>query len=338
MRLVPGATEEDLFLRRFLLELPAAWPDASCVVFTDPVNHDRFEPYDRVCVEEDRSWLPWSVSPLARAIADAKIDRLLTPLALAPRRCPVPMVSLVMQVHTLRDPGLASQFWGGVRAGQLEQNARCSARVLVPSEFARRSLLEWIRVPYERCTITGVGADHLSSGPQPRSVEEPYFLAVCPTRGDLGVDLLLRTFRNLSEQISHLLVVAGEPGDAEPADWGDRVIRFHQLPAASLVGLYQHAEAALCLASHDSSAMAVLEALGAGARVVAGKVGAVQELARNAPMYCDPARPGSLAGALQFAAGESEDQRRHRVQAGTQAAREHTWRRCAERVILALNR
>ena len=65
-------------------------------------------------------------------------------------------------------------------------------------------------------------------------------------------------------------------------------MRIQQCPENALAGLYQHCEAVICPSFYEGSGVTALEAMRAGAQLVAGRVGAIPEFAGNAPISAIP--------------------------------------------------
>jgi glycosyltransferase involved in cell wall biosynthesis len=149
-------------------------------------------------------------------------------------------------------------------------------------------------------------------------------------------------FRNafdvLKDEIPHNLVVAGAPGEAEPADWGPRVIRIESCPTTYLAGLYQHCDVFVQPGIHEGSGITVLEAMRAGAPVATSRTGGVPEVAGDTPIYFNPESLSSIVASIRWAIEESPEQRLSRVKYGRQVAAEYTWERCAWKTLSAFKR
>lgn len=340
IHLVPGSGEEDYFLRCLLRTLRAGYRDLEFVLFTDPLNDVSFSEWPRVCLQGADREVRFSniEGMLRRAVADANVERLLTPFASAPVKCPVPTVPYIMEPElpdTSEGSGLG---WTNRRPKDLSRAAEGASAIIVPTEFARRRILDTLQIPLNKMVVAHPGVDHAVTAPQPCTIEKPYILAVGPTYPRRNVELLLAAFERIRDKIPHSLVVVGEMGQAEPPVWGPRVLRIQRCPSEQLAGLYQHCELVVCPLLESCSGISVLEAMFCGARVVAGKIGAIPETARSAPIYCDPTRVTTLAGMILYAINEEDSQRQHRIRSGQQIAGEYTWARCAERVLIALKR
>lgn len=339
IHLFPQRAEDDLFLRRVLPALREGHPEIELVLFTESGDEASFEGWN--CYAVPVSGREGRMSALEAALNEAAeethVDRLLTPLSAAPAKCPVAVVGLMVDLSTFETPEGTKPREDAAHVSRLKRAADNAATVAVPSEYARRRLLDCLAVPLNKSLVARPGVDHLTAAPQPPTVEKPYLLvghAPAPEVIQRVIDVLKR----IEKRISHTLIVVGEASDNEPEDWGWRILRIHHCPADQLAGLYQHCDLALCIAQDDASAMAVLEAMQCGAPVVAAKTGAVPEVAHNVPFYCDPVNAASIAVTILHALDEEETQRVHRIRSGRQTAAEFTWTRCADRLYKALIR
>jgi len=89
----------------------------------------------------------------------------------------------------------------------------------------------------------------------------------------------------------------GQPAEAEPADWGPRVMRIEYCPASHLAGLYQHCDAFIQPSLYEGSGVTVLEAMRAGAPVVTSRTGGIEEVAGDTPIFFNPESTASIIAA-----------------------------------------
>jgi len=338
--LVPGSGEEDYFLRCLLHTFTAEYPEIELVLFTDPVNDAAYAQWNRVCLSgaERETRFSHIESMLQQAVHDEGIDRLLTPLASAPTRCGCPTVPYIMEPEMLDIAAEGGPYWINRKRKDLVRAAENAAALIVPTEFARKRILKHLEIPLNKMVVARPGVNHAVTTPQPCTIETPYLLSVGPTHTHRNTERLLQAFERIANTIPHNLVVVGEPGQAEPSTWGPRVLRINRCPSDQLAGLYQHCDLVVCPLLEPCSGIPVLEAMYCGARVVAGKVGAIPEVARSAPFYCDPASVSSIVSTILYGLSEEESLRKQRIRSGKQIAGEYTWSRCAERVLIAFNR
>lgn len=82
--------------------------------------------------------------------------------------------------------------------------------------------------------------------------------------------------------------------------------------------------------------MPVLEAMIAGAPIIASNGGAIPEVAGNLARYFNPNDPADIARAL----GEQllSSDREQKIQAGFERAKQFTWERCARLTVEGIER
>lgn len=340
VHLAPKSGEADIFLRNTLRALRTGHPEIELILFTDPVNDPSYEGWERVCVGGlgRESFFSRADSAFRRAVQSARIDRLLTPLATAPPKPPAAMTPFVMDLRVLDPAPSPHHWWGEVRPRDLRKAAARASTIIVPSEYARRRLLDGLSVPLERILVAVPGSDHVSGATRPCPVARPFLLSVCDPEDHDKIPALVQVYERVRGEIPHNLIIVGEPSELEPPDWGDGIMRIHSLPVEQLTGLYQNADLTICAVDKNGSGIKVLEALASGARVLVPRTGAIPDLARSAPIYCDPSSVPSMANALLHALEEPPEEHARRVRSGRQAVAEHTWARCADRVAAALRR
>jgi alpha-1,3-rhamnosyl/mannosyltransferase len=173
-----------------------------------------------------------------------------------------------------------------------------------------------------------------------RGVEPPFLLAVgalCPRK---NVELAVRVTAALKRDFPRLrLVLAGEPaygwsgspGEVAVRAEADAVLTLGYLPQVDLWAAYAAAEAVVHLSHYEGFGMTVLEALRAGAPVVASRRGGIPEAAGGAAWLVDPADRGEVEAALrQVLAGGPLVEERCRL--GLEHARRLTWGLSAAKV------
>jgi len=319
---------EEHYLRRVLATIRSVQPDIRFVLFTDQGNHDSFEGWDRVCTGD--------VASLERAIRKADPDLLFTPLRTALDKCPVPQVPFTLELMGRgEEPGDRPLWHGTVRLKTARRIAKTASATVVPSEFLHRKCLDLLDIPLDKVVVAPLGVDEAFGEPQPSIAQEPYILTVGNTHGFKNLIRLRKALAHLKDELPHSLIIVGHPCEAEPENWGSRVVRVLRCPAAHLAGLYQHCDLFVCPSLYEGSAVTVLEAMRAGAPVVASRVGAIPESAGDTPLYFNPESVSSIVAAIRRMLDESPADRERRTRFGKQIAAEYTWERCAWKTIAA---
>jgi len=315
-------------------------PETGYLVFTSPGNHDAFEGWDRVCVTpRPRFWrrpASSAAAGLVSAVCAAGLDVLFSPLASAPMRTPVPLVVCALDLRPW-EPAAPRKDRPLTLAAARRVCARAAGAV-APSAYVQRRLLELLETPMNKTVVAPFGVDPLFGMPQPCVAPRPFLLFVGRTGAAKNIPRLRESFDLLRKELPHALVVAGPPGEAEPADWGPRVFRFERCPTEVLAGLCQQCAVFIQPSLHEGSGVTVLEAMRAGAPVAASRTGGIEEVAADLPFYFNAESAASIAITVRRALDEPPDLQQTRAKAGRKLAAEYTWDKCAWKILSAFKR
>lgn len=322
---------EEIYLRNVLAKMNQFERSARFLVFTDPDNHNSYEPYERVCVEDPDT--------LDRLALEHKADLLFSSVLRAPTRGDVPIVLYAMELRSLVSDNHSRRR--GAAAAHLKEIKHLCARTrafVAPSNFMKQQILDVLEVPLNRTLVAPLGVAEAFGTPQDCIIEKPYILLVGNTHSYKNYDAVIEAFERIWRDVPHSLVIVGQPFEAEREDWGERVIRIDRVPVPQLAGLYQHCALFVCASSYEGSGVTVLEALKGGALVASGRVGGIAEIASDAPIFFNTSSVDSLVAALRRGVQEEEGSRARRSRSGKQLASEYTWERCATQTMSAFRR
>lgn len=326
---------EEVFLRTFISRVPTLRPDLELVVFSDTSNHASFDGRNAVCLGDPGR----AVSSVASAARKANVDVLISSAWTAPAKAAMRVVPIVLSLYGVEKPpeGRLSWFRRDPHAG-LRHTLLSAPIVIVASEFLRRELLSLFEVPINRVVVAPPGVSDEFGQSHATIADEPYILFVGTTTANKNIHRVIDVFSKVREEFPHSLVVVGKIGEAEPDDWGDRVIRVEHVPVATLAGLYQHCATFLYPVLYDGSGLTVLEAMRAGAPIVTGRAGAIPEVAGDVPMYSNAESSGALLGMVRRVLTEPNADLERRIQRGRKLAGEFTWDKCLWKTLAALKR
>jgi glycosyltransferase involved in cell wall biosynthesis len=265
---------------------------------------------------------------------------------------------LVVQVHeagwvdpelrAFLDPGFATGIEATTRAA-----LEVAARVITPSEAARRQVSASMGFPVERIDAVHHGVDHRLFKPGITGGRElvaaPYVLFVSVLHPRKNLAAVRGAVGDLAASgLPHVLVVVGNP----PADPGadrfdaearaeldghpDRVVNFRALPAPQLGALMAGAEV-FCLPSYfEGFGLPVLESMACGAPVVVSDRGALPEVVGDAGLVVSP-DADAVSAAVQRVVTDAELGASMRRASAARAA-QFGWDRTAAGWLHALRR
>jgi glycosyltransferase involved in cell wall biosynthesis len=274
---------------------------------------------------------------LALPLAARRARAILCPANLAPlagRR----NVVVLHDVAPLREPGWYSELYVRYQRAVLPRIARGAARVIAPSAFSKREVVELLDVPEERVAVVPGGVDARftpdADAARARAVlgldGRPYVLTVASRTARKNLDVLDLAARRLAARGVDVVAAGGDRpqfrDDGRAARAGVRALGH--VDDALLPGLYAGAAAFVLPSLYEGFGLTALEALAAGVPVVAADRGALPEVCGDAAQLVDPTDAEALATALERAL---DDPRPWRA-AGPPRAAALTWEATARGV------
>ncbi len=270
---------------------------------------------------------------------------------------PVLRCASVVTVHDvsfLRHPEWFTARDGAVLHTGVRLAARTAERLVVPSEHARREVMELLHVAGERVVVTPEAA-----GPQFRPVDEavarattaglgidgPYVLAVGNLQPRKNLRRLLVAWRGLVAAGEHhdcrLVLAGGLHGREEQlADLladphlARSVITTGYLPHEQLPALYSGAQAFVLPSLYEGFGLPILEAMACAAPVACSNAASLPEVAGDAAALFDPTDTDAIASALAALLGDARLRATLRER-GLSRARDFTWAACARATLEA---
>lgn len=326
-----GGTEE-LYLWNVLSRLRDLQA-ADIVLFTDPENHAHFEGWERAPVGAGGH------SSVERAIKAVKPDVVFSSITTAPSVSGVPLVLYAMDLWSLENGPPKRLWFGGSHLAHLKKVVRSAVATVVPSKFVQQECLRLLDLAMDRVVVAPLGADHSNAKPADVSfAQKPFLLTVGEGHELDDISHILDVMNRLTDLDPHCLVVVGRAIGEATRDWGPRVLRIESLPLSHLLSLYRDCDFYIYPALRSGTGVGVLQALGAGARVIAPRTGGIPEVAGSAPLYFDPQSQASLMSSMQRAVRETESERATQAKFGRQTAHGFTWEACAWKTLSALRR
>lgn len=221
-----------------------------------------------------------------------------------------------------------------------------AVRVITPSEYTAKQLVEHLGVAKEKIRVIPEGVD-LPSRVMTRE-ERAWERGQWVGQGNemvLSVGVL-QTRKNTLNALRALaslppryrLVLAGGEGYGSEAihefirkeQLESRVTRLGHVARERLAALYQAASVLLFPSFEEGFGLPVLEAMAHGLPVVASSASSLPEVGGDAALYVDPRNPRDIAEKVMRAV-EDANLREKLIQQGLARAREFTWRLTAGR-------
>ena len=218
-------------------------------------------------------------------------------------------------------------------------SARRARRIVVPSEFVRRSVLDRLGVDAGRVRVVPHGVDVLAARTPAEvlieryGIDGPVVLYPAITYPHKNHRVLVDAFaRVLSRHPDALLVLPGGRGGEEDRlrDQVDelglraRVRRTGRISAADVAGLYDLASVVAVPSWYEGFGLPAVEAMAYGAPLVAARATALPDVVGDAGLLVDPDDVAGWAEAITGLLDSGADRDRLRS-AGRQRAGRYTW-------------
>jgi glycosyltransferase involved in cell wall biosynthesis len=233
---------------------------------------------------------------------------------LAPFGLPCPFVTTIHDVVWRARPKTFPKLHRAVMNLGMPSTAKRAAKILTVSDFSRREIARYLRVPQSKIAVTPNAVDERYLQPiseaQIASVREKYKLGAAPYVLSVGVQQprknvprLRAAFLQLKARrpdLPHNLVIAGKAG------WGDSSITPH--PSSLEIGyvadedlppLYAGAACFAYPSLYEGFGLPIIEGMACGAPVLTSDCGAMKEVAGDAAQLCNPREVDSISDALE---------------------------------------
>jgi glycosyltransferase involved in cell wall biosynthesis len=275
---------------------------------------------------QDFIWYPW----LARLSAqDQGADVYHSPLPRGPLVSgSPPFVVTVHDLVAIRHPETTTRWSRLYSAMTFRRVLQAADRIIAPSQNTADDLTALTDVSGDKIRVVPNGVDEVffNQLPAQPATAKPYvlFVGTPEPRKNLArlvsAMTLLRS-RGFRERL--VIVGAGGWGAATPASANLEMLG--RVSDRDLHSLYAHASCLALPSLHEGFGLAALEAMAAGAPVVAANSGALPEVTARAAVLVDPLDPISIADGIS----EAISARDSLVARGRIRAREFSWEKTA---------
>jgi len=176
-------------------------------------------------------------------------------------------------------------------------------KIVTPSDYSRRRLLERLKVAPEQVAIIPWAGDLRGQPALIPPISAPYLFYPAYARPNKRHALLLQIMQQLWQHRPELkLVLTGgrEPGFIERliecyACPPDRVVDLGFVSDEQLITLYRHAEAMLFVSEYEGFGLPLLEAMANRCPVICAPLTVIPEVAGEAELYVDSTNPADWA-------------------------------------------
>jgi len=232
---------------------------------------------------------------------------------------------------------------------------RFITRIVTDSEFARKEIATYYKIPVHKITVVPLGVDldvfhpmvittalrqHLRKS---YNIHTPYILDVCSSYQALkNIPRLLDAFAQCKRQgLKHKLVIAGGGGGWQHekvyqaiADHNlhDDVILTGYIEEDDMPVLYSAAELFVFPSLYEGFGLSVLEAMACGCPVITSQVSSLPEVAGDAAILVDPYNITEIADTIKFVISNPAEHRRMRGR-GLERVKSFTWEASARAMI-----
>ncbi len=224
-----------------------------------------------------------------------------------------------------------------------------SDKIIAVSEATRQDVIAHLGVSSRRIHVIHEGLDpHFTADPdrgmRPDELPDRYVLFVSTIEPRKNVAAVVRAFNLLADWgYDGGLVLVGRWGwhtgeiraaiSASPVH--DRIVHLDYVARNALPALYRDADALLFPSLMEGFGLPILEAMACGTPVVTSGHSAMPEVAGPAGIYVDPARPQSIASAVE-ALLQDEQHRRRLAELGRSRATRFDWKTAAAATVQVL--
>lgn len=266
---------------------------------------------------------------------------------------------MIHDLFPLRYPEMFPEDQLGFYRSMIPRSCKVSDMLFANSEDTKRDIVTMFGIDPSKIVVTPLGPGNVIERRDPETVTDAELetAGVDPPGRYLLTLSTLEPRKNLAGLIRALDILRADPAFADVKlmvaggkgwkyqevfdlveDLGmTEAVRFlGYVPDEALPVLFARCSAYVCPSITEGFGMPVLEAMLAGAPVVASNGGAIPEVAGDLARYFDPLSPPDMARAI--AEELSSTDRAARVENGLERARQFTWRRCAELTLEGIER
>lgn len=235
----------------------------------------------------------------------------------------------------------------------LKKSCRHADHILTVSEFSKKEIMKYLRVPEKKITVVPNAVDHAVYHPgytesqirQARDrfrIEKDYFLYLGTIEPRKNLERLIGAYAKLCRKMEHVpqLVLAGQKGwlceriyeKASRLDMGNRILFTGYVSEKDSPVLMCGAKAFLFPSLYEGFGMPPLEAMACGTPVIVSNTTALPEVTGSAGTMVDPKSETQICKAMERMLMDDE-YRRECSRLGLERAAAYTWAESAEKIM-----
>ena len=227
--------------------------------------------------------------------------------------------------------------------------ARKTRRIVTVSEYCRRRIVESLRVPENKVTVTGEAASacfYKRSNAEVQPIKERfgirarYFVAIGAVSPRKNLTRLLKAWSSVRGGMDEtVLVIVGKErlrfaASSTMDTLPESVVYLTNVDDDELACLYSGARGLLYPSLYEGFGLPILEAMATGCPVLTSNCTAMPEVAGDAAILVDPLSAESIAGGIRLLVEESFARSLSRK--GLERSQDFSWERTAEIVERAI--
>ena len=221
--------------------------------------------------------------------------------------------------------------------------SRTSEHIITPTEYVKKSLVEFAKIPQGKVTVTLEAAEIVHETPEPyKPVIGKKFILYVGSQSDYkNIKQLILAHQALlvDKPDIHLVLVGkttGKNGVAASKNktWSEseghkNIIFTGFVPDEQLAWLYQNTQAYVFPSLMEGFGLPGLEAMISGAPVASSNATCLPEVYGDAAVYFDPTSADDIAATIAKIL-DDENLRQELIKKGYEQAAKYSWRRMAE--------
>lgn len=255
---------------------------------------------------------------------------------------PIPFIFIIHDLNHLHYPHNAKFLKKIYYHTLLQYTARRAFKILTPSHYSKKTILEWINLPDDKIQVVGSGV-----GPQftPKGKRHtpgyPYLLHVGNTKVHKNVSRIIQALTIASIDSSIKLVLTGEKTSdlahlIKQMQLTNRVIFSGKLTEDQLANYYRGATGIVFPSLYEGFGLPVIEGMACGIPVLTSNVTSLPEIAGDAAILVDPYEVNAIAEGMNALVNDNS-LRTLLIARGYEQAKLFSWDRTATLVQSALD-